>query len=168
MNKSTLLTYLPWLLAVFIAVVFLQSLFFKFSNSFETQHIFGTIGAWLGDRGVPAPLAEGFARYGGYSVGTLELIASLLLLWRRTQVGGAVIAWLVISGALFFHLFTPLGVSVVINEMGERDGGQLFSLAVAVWFCALGLFYLRRDELKHIVGMAGLGHQKTMQSAGGQ
>ena len=74
MQKQPLLTYLPWILAVFIAMIFVQSLFFKFSNSFETQHIFSTIGAWMADIGFPQGLANGFAAYGGYAVGTVELI----------------------------------------------------------------------------------------------
>ena len=41
MYKEKILRYLPWGLAIFIAVIFVQSLFFKFTNSFETQHIFG-------------------------------------------------------------------------------------------------------------------------------
>ncbi|MFT6094590.1 MAG: hypothetical protein ACJA2Q_002495, partial [Pseudohongiellaceae bacterium] len=47
MNKEKFMHYLPWGLALFIGFVFVQSLFFKFSNSFETQHIFGTIGQWM-------------------------------------------------------------------------------------------------------------------------
>ncbi len=139
---------LPWLLAIFVAIVFVQSLFFKFSNSFETQHIFSTIGDWMGTIGLPAFLASGFAAWGGYTVGGVELIASILLLFRRTQPLGALIGFVVISGAIFFHLFTPLGVSVVIDEAGNRDGGQLFALAVGVFIATLLIMWLRRNELK--------------------
>jgi len=92
--------------------------------------------------------AAGFAVYVGYTVGTIELTASLLILVRRTQIFGAALAWGVISGAIFFHLFTPLGVSVIITEQGERDGGQLFAMAVAVWICALIIIWLRRTDLR--------------------
>ena len=142
-TQEKIYKYLPWLMAGFIAVVFVQSLFFKFSNSYETQHIFGTIGTWLGSIGFPQFIAANFAAYGGYAVGTVELIAAILLLWRRTQVWGALIALGVISGAIFFHLGTPLGVSVVISEDGTKDGGQLFALAVGVWVCALAILWLR-------------------------
>lgn len=152
MNKEKIMTYLPWGMAAFIAFVFVQSLFFKFSNSFETQHIFGTIGAWMANIGFPQGFADGFAAYGGYTVGTVELIASLLLLNRKTQSIGAVIAFAVISGAIFFHLFTPLGVSVVINEAGDRDGGQLFAMAVLVWLFAATISYLRREDLLNLIG----------------
>lgn len=159
MDKARLVRALPWILAVFIAVVFVQSLFFKFSNSFETQYIFGTIGQWMRGIGFLQFAADGFGRYGGYAVGSVELIASVLLLTRRTQVPGALIAFCVISGAIFFHLFTPLGVSVVINEAGEQDGGQLFALAVLVWCSALAILWLRRAQWRQwLVGGNQVAH----------
>ena len=152
MDRAKIMQYLPWGLAIFIAIVFVQSLFFKFSNSFETQHIFGTIGDWMAGIGFLEFAATGFAAYGGYTVGTVELVASALLLMRKTQAIGASLAWGVISGAIFFHLFTPLGVSVVINEAGDRDGGQLFAMAVLVWFFSLVIAWLRRDDLLLMLG----------------
>jgi hypothetical protein len=151
-TREIIMHYLPWGLAVFIAFVFVQSLFFKFSNSFETQHIFGTIGDWMAAIGFPESLAAGFAAYGGYTIGSVELVASLLLLKRNTQILGAALAFAVISGAIFFHLFTPLGVSVVINEAGDRDGGQLFAMAVLVWLFSLAIAWIRRADLAGIVG----------------
>lgn len=151
MNKEKFMHYLPWGLAVFIAIVFVQSLFFKFSNSFETQHIFGTIGEWMAGVGFLEFAAAGFAAYGGYTVGTVELIASILLLLKKTQAIGAAIAFAVISGAIFFHLFTPLGVSVVINEAGDRDGGQLFAMAVLVWIFSLVIVWLRRESIAELL-----------------
>ena len=71
--------YLPIALTLYIAFVFIQSLFFKFSNSPETQYIFGTLEAWgasLGFAGLFAPSGI----FSQYVVGTGELIASALLL----------------------------------------------------------------------------------------
>ncbi|MCY3565637.1 MAG: hypothetical protein OXH27_05590 [Gammaproteobacteria bacterium] len=146
MSRAKVMHYLPWALAIFVAIVFVQSLFFKFTNSFETQHIFTTIGDWMGSIGLPAFIASGFAAWGGYTVGSVELIASILLIMRRTQALGALIGFFVISGAIFFHLFTPLGVSVVIDEAGNRDGGQLFALAVGVFISTILIMWLRRGE----------------------
>ena len=101
----------------------------------------------MGSIGLPAFIASSFATWGGYTVGSVELIASILLLIRRTQPLGALIGFLVISGAIFFHLFTPLGVSVVIDEAGNRDGGQLFALAVGVFISTILIMWLRRGEL---------------------
>ncbi len=39
---------LKWVLSIFIAFVFIQSLFFKFTGSPETDFIFGTLGEWSG------------------------------------------------------------------------------------------------------------------------
>lgn len=138
--------YFPWALAIYIAVVFVQSLFFKFSNSFETRHIFNTIGDWMAGLPLLNLVAEPFSAWGGYTVGSVELIASILLLIPRTRAWGALVALVVITGAIFFHLFTPLGVSVIINEAGDRDGGQLFALAVGVWLAAALLLYMHRDK----------------------
>ena len=146
MDKQSLLSKLPWGLAIFIAIVFVQSLFFKFTNSFETQHIFGTIGAWMASIGLPDSVSNNFAAYGGYTVGSVELIAAFLILMRSTQLAGAALAWCVISGAIFFHLYTPLGVSVVINSAGDRDGGQLFVLACGVWLSALAIIVMRKSD----------------------
>ena len=146
MDRAKIMHYLPWALAIFVAIVFVQSLFFKFTNSFETIHIFTTIGDWMGSIGLPAFIASGFAAWGGYTVGSVELVASILLIVRRTQWLGALIGFVVISGAIFFHLFTPLGVSVVIDEAGNRDGGQLFALAVGVFVSTILIMWLRRGE----------------------
>ncbi len=146
MDRAKIMHYLPWALAIFVAIVFVQSLFFKFTNSFETIHIFTTIGDWMGSIGLPAFIASGFAAWGGYTVGSIELIASVLLIIRRTQSLGALIGFVIISGAIFFHLFTPLGVSVVIDEAGNRDGGQLFALAVGVFVSTILIMWLRRGE----------------------
>src|SRR3546814_21168519 len=87
-------------------------------------------------------------------VGTLEVIASTLLLAgagmttrRALQVPGAAIGLGVISGALFFHLFTPLGVAVM-RAAGSSDGGQLFTLACGVWLACALLLWLRREDRK--------------------
>lgn len=146
MDRAKIMHYLPWALAIFVAIVFVQSLFFKFTNSFETIHIFTTIGDWMGSIGLPAFVASGFAAWGGYTIGSVELIASVLLIIRRTQWLGALVGFVIISGAIFFHLFTPLGVSVVIDEAGNRDGGQLFALAVGVFISTILIMWLRRGE----------------------
>lgn len=56
--------FISWVLSLWITKVFITSLFYKFSNAPETQHIFGTIGDWLGGF-----LGKGFgnlfSNYGG-------------------------------------------------------------------------------------------------------
>ncbi|MFK0571160.1 hypothetical protein [Endozoicomonas sp.] len=110
-----------WALSLYIAVVFVQSLFFKFTGAYETLHIFGVLGAWSG--------FQWFADYGAYGVGSVELLASILLL-TSLRLYGAALASGVMVGAIFFHLFTPLGIPMpefdeVGNIIGD-DGGLLF------------------------------------------
>src|SRR6185436_4975654 len=98
----------------------IQSLFFKFTGSPETVYIFeAKLDPWAASLGLPGVFAPG-GIFSAKVVGAFELVASLLLLagaalsqrWA-VQVVGAVMGLGVISGAIFFHLFTPLGVAVV-------------------------------------------------------
>jgi hypothetical protein len=144
--------YLPIALTLYIAFVFIQSLFFKFTDSPETQYIFGTLDAWGASLGWPGLFAHD-GIFSQYVVGTAELIASSILLLALTQrfvwlrAVGALMSLGVISGAIFFHLFTPLGVSV-LNTDGTRDGGQLFALACGVWIAAALLIWSSRSTVQ--------------------
>ena len=135
-------------LSAYIAIVFVQSLFFKFTDSPETQHIFSTLDAWAGGFGL-AGLFAPTGPFSQYVVGSAELVASTILLLgiglRRPLLSaiGGLLSLGVISGAIFFHLFTPLGIQVV-NADGSLDGGQLFALACGVWVAAAVLLVLHR------------------------
>ena len=144
--NDTVSKVLPWVLVIYIAFVFIQSLFFKFAGSEETVIIFNTIGDWMAGNFL-APVAGAFKAYGGTTIGITELIASVLLFIPRTRVWGALIAIVVISGAIFFHLFTPLGVVRTIDAAGNTDGGVLFFMACGVWVASAALLYLNRDKL---------------------
>ncbi|GAK32392.1 hypothetical protein JCM17846_08710 [Iodidimonas nitroreducens] len=153
---------LPWLLTVFIAFVFVQSLAFKFTGAPEPVYIFKTIEGWaqssLGLSGLFAPGGI----FSQQIVGVAELIASLLLLAgaalgglkgqgraAKTHAVGALLALGVISGAIFFHLFTPLGI-VVGSEADQiaSDGGSLFIMALLVWISSAALLFFHRDMIK--------------------
>ncbi|WP_185231507.1 hypothetical protein [Teredinibacter franksiae] len=125
--------YRLWL-SIWIAFVFVQSLFFKFTGSSETQYIFAVLGEWLG--------MSWFAYYGAYIVGTMELIAAIAL-FTRWQAWAALLAFEIMSGAIVFHLFTPLGIVMpafsVSGEMVGNDGGALFFMACITWASATGL-----------------------------
>ena len=69
-----------WPLTAFVAFVFIQSLFFKFTGSPETVYIFETkLDAWAGSLGFPGLFAPG-GPFSAQVVGAAELVASLLLL----------------------------------------------------------------------------------------
>lgn len=148
--------YGPVVLTLWIAFVFVQSLASKFGGAKEAIYIFTTIDQWaseaLGLKGVFGP----GGLLGPTTIGILELLASLALLLglalilagrRGTGVrlhrDGALLAFAIISAALFFHLFTPLGVDVGDPSQGiPKDGGALFGMAVSVWLSAFVLLWV--------------------------
>ncbi len=140
-------TFLPWGLAAFIAVVFVTSLFSKFTGAPEGVHIFSTIEEWTGLPFEPA---------GRFGVGIAELIASILLLVPATRVVGALGSLGIISGAIFFHLFSPLGVVVTPPTNPAGDGGGLFMTAVAVWLASAALILLDREKTPAWVPLLGV------------
>ena len=132
-------------LIAFVVFVFIQSLFFKFTGSEETDIIFSTIAQWMNDVGLGF-IAPTFESIGGYAIGGTELVASALLIIPATRKFGALLGMAVISGAIFFHLATPLGVDRVINAAGDTDGGVLFYMACGVWLSCLLIFILNKEE----------------------
>jgi hypothetical protein len=54
---------------------------------------------------------------------------------------GASMAIGIMTGAISFHLFTPLGVEI----MG--DGGELFILACGVWLSGWAILFLNREQV---------------------
>lgn len=150
--------HLHKMLSVYVIFVFVQSLFFKFTGSPETVYIFeGKLEPWAASLGFEGYFAPG-GIFSAVVVGSVELVASLLLLagmlqerLRILQGLGALVGLGVISGAIFFHLFTPLGVTV-INTDGTSDGGTLFIMACGVWLACAVLLGMRKDQLMGLVG----------------
>jgi hypothetical protein len=127
MELSKRLKVLSWVLQVVVAVILLQTLFFKFTGAPESVYIFSKLGA---------------EPWGRIASGVFELIAAALLLFPRTVVAGALLSLGVISGAIFSHL-TRLGVALA--EVGDR--GELFALALVVFAGSAAVLALRRREL---------------------
>jgi hypothetical protein len=119
-------------LAGVIAFVYLWYLQYKFLGHEGSVQLFTTITDWLHLHGHEKAMRLG--------VGSAELVASILLLIPGTQVIGAAISFCIITGAIFFHLVSPLG----IDPYG--DGGELFKMAVTVWFASVGILLIRRRE----------------------
>ncbi|MEM9740208.1 MAG: hypothetical protein AAF829_10090 [Pseudomonadota bacterium] len=139
-------TFAPHAIAGFAALVFTDSLRFKFTNAPETQVIFGKLNDWAASFGADGIFAQ-TGLFSQYVIGSAELIAATLLVigihpgLRRLQALGALIAFAVMSGAVSFHLFTPLGIDP------NNDGGGLFAAAVTIWFTTIALIAIRRNEL---------------------
>lgn len=106
-----------WLIALWTSYVFITSLFYKFDNTaLEPQHIFTTIGVWMSETINPV-LGDLFANYGAILIGAAEFITAAVLLapiviWRKRaalHLAGGLMSIVIMTGAIFFHLFTPLG-----------------------------------------------------------
>ena len=121
-----------WILRLIVAVILLQTLFFKFSAAKESIYIFSTLGA------------EPWGRIGS---GIFELIASILLLIPGTTTVGAAMSLAATGSAILFHL-TRLGIA--LTPVG--DHGELFALAIVVTVCSIGVLVLHRQELPLIGG----------------
>jgi hypothetical protein len=145
MNRH-LRTYAPIAYSLIASAVFLDSLRFKFTNAPETQTIFGKLDAWASGFGAEGLFAQ-TGLFSQYVIGSAELVASSLLIaslvpaLKRLHVLGALIAVAVMSGAVSFHLFTPLGIDP------NNDGGGLFAMAVVVWLCSIAMLIAGRGVL---------------------
>ena len=120
MNKKLLL-----FLRIFIAIILLQTLRFKFLAHPDSVYIFSSLG---------------LEPYGRIGIGVMELIASILLFPKRTTWLGALLSVGLMAGALFSHL-TQLGIEV------KNDGGTLFYMALLTWILSLTVLW---DERKNI------------------
>lgn len=122
---------LSWVLQIVVAVILLQTLFFKFSGAAESVYIFSQLGA------------EPWGRIGS---GVIELITSVLLFIPRTVALGALLALGTAAGAAMSHL-AKLGIK--LTAVG--DNGELFGLAMIVLMSSAMILFLHRQELP-IVG----------------
>lgn len=164
---GSLLRKIPaYALGVWISAIFLDSLRFKFTGHETPQHIFETLRDWSGiDLFYPA---------GPWIIGLAELVAALLVLvipllilitTRRSghialsQTLGGLLALGVMSGAIVFHLFTPLGIETPTaweNGQPVEWSSALFIAACITWVAGAMLVLLRGGEaLRTLKGHAG-------------
>src|SRR5690606_23352838 len=142
--------YAPAAISAFAAAVFLDSLRYKFTDHPNTQEIFGRLDGWAASLGAPGLFAH-TGLFSQYVIGSAELAASTLLLvgliprFVRLNALGAAIGLAVMTGAVSFHLFTPLGIDP------NNDGGGLFAAAVTIWLTSIVLLFLRRDEITALI-----------------
>ncbi len=135
-------TLLPHAIALFASLVFIVALPFKFTNDPKTQEIFSRLDSWTTSFGVSGIFNQ-TGIFSQYVIGGAELIAALLLVigiiprFRRIQGIGAALAFMLMAGAVFFHLFTPLSIDP------NNDGGGLFISAVVILVTSGYLVYIR-------------------------
>ena len=117
--------YFPLILRIAVAVILLQTLRFKFTAHPESVYIFSKVG---------------LEPYGRIIIGSLELIAAILLLIPKTVWIGALLTIGVIGGAIFMHL-TILGINV------QNDGGLLFITAVVTFVLSLMILFNYKKDI---------------------
>jgi putative oxidoreductase len=123
MQKTTRI--IDWLFRIAIAVILLQTLYFKFTGHPESVALFSKLGV------------EPWGRIG---TGVIELIAGILILIPATALIGAGLSLGLMAGAIASHLF-------VIGIESDNDGGQLFMLAIIVLALSLVVLAIRRKEI---------------------
>ena len=123
MNKNIL-----FVLRLIVAVILLQTLYYKFGAHEDSIYIFTTLG---------------LEPYGRIGIGVMELIASILILWKRISWAGALLTVGLMAGAISSHL-TQLGIEV------KGDGGQLFYMAVGTWVLSLVVLWSERKQIPFI------------------
>jgi hypothetical protein len=133
-------------ISLFGAVIFTDSLRYKFTDHPKTQVIFGALNDWASTFGLTGLFAH-TGLFSQYVIGTAELVASVLLIiglvpgLTRLNALGALVAAAVMSGAVSFHLFTPLGIDP------NNDGGGLFAAALTLLVASFVLIAIRAPQI---------------------
>jgi len=146
--------YAPAVISVFAAAVFLDSLRYKFTDHPKTQEIFGRLDGWAASLGLPGLFGH-TGLFSQYVIGSAELVASTLLIvgllprFTRLNALGAAVGFAVMTGAVNFHLWTPLGIDP------NNDGGGLFAAAVTIWFSSLALLVIRCNDIAELLSDLG-------------
>jgi len=125
---STTMKIISWVCRAIVAIIFLQTLAFKFTGAEESKYIFSTL------------MGAEYEAFGRIGSGLVEMIAAVLILLPRSVAIGAILSLGTILGAIFSHL-TKLGIVV------KNDGGVLFGSAILVFLLSLVVLYIHRGEL---------------------
>jgi hypothetical protein len=126
MNTKNIIS---WVLRLTVAIILLQTLYFKFTAHPESVHIFSALGL------------EPWGRIG---LGIVELITAILILIPKTKIIGMINSLGIILGAVFSHLLV-LGVNV------GNDGGGLFTLAIIVLIVSTIFLILHKTEVISLI-----------------
>lgn len=117
------------LLRITIAIILLQTLYFKFTAHPDSVHIFSELGV---------------EPWGRIALGIIELITAALILIPRSQIIGIFLSLGIILGAIFSHI-------LVIGFNVSNDGGGLFTLAIIVFISAMIYIIINWSELISIL-----------------
>ena len=127
-----ILRLLTWPAAFYIAGTLLWYEQYKLTGNEGSVYLFTILSDWLFIHGYEKPFR--------LFVASMEIVASILVLIPATRVFGAAFALGIMSGAIFFHVASPLGIDPY------NDGGALFKEACTVWLSGLFILIVRRDD----------------------
>jgi len=127
---------LTWPAALFVAGILLWYEQYKLTGNPGSVMLFTVLSDWLFIHGYEKPFR--------LAVAGAEIAAALLIVIPYTRMYGAALALCLMSGALFFHLVSPLGIDPY------HDGGALFIEACEVWLCAAFILLFYRGEIRAI------------------
>lgn len=128
---------LTWPAALYIAGILLWYEQYKLTGNPGSVWLFTVLSDWLFIHGYEKPFR--------LFVASMEIAASLLVLVPRTRMWGAAFALGVMSGAIFFHVVSPLGIDPY------HDGGSLFKEACTVWLSAAFILLSYRAEVTAMI-----------------
>jgi hypothetical protein len=124
-SKNTI----SWILRLTVAIILLQTLYYKFTAHPDSVHIFTALGV------------EPWGRIG---LGIVELITSILILVPNTKIIGMINSLGIILGAILSH-FLVIGFNV------SNDGGGLFTLAIIVFISSSIFLIMHKIEVVALV-----------------
>lgn len=122
-------TAISWILRIAISIIYLQTLYFKFTGHPDSVYIFSELG---------------LEPYGRISVGVIELIVSILLLINKTKLLSIIVSLGIITGAIASH-FLVIGITI------KEDNGGLFTLAIIIFTLNIVLIYLHKTDFSRIL-----------------
>jgi hypothetical protein len=131
------LKLLTWVAALYIAWVLLWYEQYKLTGNEGSVWLFTVLSDWIFLHGYEKPFR--------LTVAAAEILASVLVVVPPTRVYGAALALCIMSGAIFFHVFSPLGIDPY------DDGAQLFRRACATWLAAAFILFAYRAEALAII-----------------
>lgn len=118
-------TALNWVLKLAVAIILLQTLYFKFLAHPDSVYIFSKLGV------------EPWGRIG---LGITELITAILIFIPKTELIGMINSLLIIIGAIGAHIFV-IGIDI------KNDHGGLFTLALIVLVCSFTYLFLNKNKV---------------------
>ena len=140
MQADRALKLFAWLPALYAAHIMLWYEQFKLNAAEGSVMLFQTIADWIGIGAYEAPFR--------LTVAWAEILASVLLINTGTRMFGGLLTLGLMSGAIFFHVVSPLGIDPY------NDGGALFKEACLTWLSAAIILAIYRVELRAL--LAGL------------